>query len=113
MVHFEKISKKRKGIIFYIENPAIQVFNIFKIKNMEETKLEKMKDIQIKLEDIYNSQASLIEKIAKVLTGLFNEPDAGLEKKLNELHTNASNNAERAKAVLDDYKLKVNNEANQ
>ena len=80
---------------------------------MAETKLEKMKQIQTKLEDIYNSQSSLIEKIAHVMTDLFNDPDAELEKSLNELHSNASANAEKAKSALDDYELKVNNLANQ
>lgn len=80
---------------------------------MEETQLDKMKQIQIKLLDIHNSQASLIEKIAHVLTELFNDPDAELEKTLNKLHSNASENAELAKTILSDYQLKVNNLANQ
>lgn len=80
---------------------------------MEQTKLEQMKIIQLKLEDVYNSQASLIEKIAHVLTELFNNPDAELEKKLNELHTNASNNAALAKSISDDYELKINQVVNE
>lgn len=75
---------------------------------MEETKIDKMKDIKIKLEDINNSQASLIEKVAKVLVELFETPDAELEKSLNDIHTNASANAETSTKMIEDYQMKIN-----
>lgn len=75
---------------------------------MEETKIDKMKDIKIKLEDIHNSQASLIEKVAKVLVELFETPDADLEKSLNDIHTNAATNAETSTKMMKDYQMKIN-----
>lgn len=80
---------------------------------MEKTKLEIMKEIKVKLEDIHNSQASLIEKIAHVITELFNSPDKELETQLNELHTNASNNAELAKKTTEDYTMRINKIENE
>lgn len=80
---------------------------------MEKTKIEKMRDIKVKLEDIHNSQASLIEKMATVIVELFNTPDSDLEKKINEIHSNASANAEITATMVEDYEIKINKEANK
>ena len=80
---------------------------------MENSQIEKMQEIQVKLEDIHNSQSSLIEKIAHVLVELYNAPDADLEKKLDEIHTNASANASLTLAMKEDYQIAINREINE
>ncbi len=80
---------------------------------MEKSKIEKMQDIQLKLEDIHNSQASLIEKIAHVLVEMYSEPDEVLQKQLDKVHTNASENATLTLSMKEDYQMKINREINE
>ena len=47
---------------------------------MDESKIEQMRSTLNKLEDIKNSQESIIDKINHVITDLFQHPDKELEK---------------------------------
>lgn len=80
---------------------------------MEKKNHELMEEIKVKLEDIHNSQASLIEKIAHVLVELYNLPDADLEKGLNQVHSNTSDNTDITHKLIEDYEMKINREKNK
>ena len=51
---------------------------------MEQAKYDQMQAMLTKLEDIKNSQESIIDKINHVITDLFQNPDKDLEKVMEE-----------------------------
>lgn len=61
-----------------------------------------------KLEDIKNSQKSIIDKINHVITDLFQHPDKDLEKSMEEAHERASENVEKIREAIEDYEIKFN-----
>lgn len=77
---------------------------------MEKSKVEIMEDILAKLEDIKNSQESLIEKVGYIQVELFNHPDSELENQLSQINTKASELYEFMDQVIEDYTMKLNNE---
>ncbi len=60
-----------------------------------------------KLEDIQNTQNSLMDKMGHVITDMFNAPDKDLEKAINEAHEKASASAESINAMLADYEERI------
>lgn len=77
---------------------------------MEKSKFEIMEDILVKLEDIKNSQESLIEKVGYIQVELFNHPDAELEDELGQLNKWESELYEFVEKMIDNYEIKINNE---
>ncbi len=77
---------------------------------MEKSKVEIMEDILAKLENIKNSQESLIEKVGYIQVELFNHPDSELENQLSQINTKASELYEFMDQVIEDYTMKLNNE---
>ncbi len=75
---------------------------------MEKNKTDLMNDIKIKLQDVQNSQESLVEKLASIQIELFEIPDKELEKSLGDAHNNASTNHDLIKAALENYEMKIN-----
>lgn len=75
---------------------------------MDQEKFEQMKAIQNKLEDIKNSQASIIDKINHVITDLFQHPDKDLEKAMEEAHQKSSENIEAITEIIEDYEMRRN-----
>ena len=75
---------------------------------MDQEKFEQMKAIQNKLEDIKNSQLSIIDKINHVITDLFQHPDKDLEKVMEVAHQKSSENVEAISEVIEDYDMKMN-----
>ena len=69
---------------------------------------ETMKDIYAKLEDIYNSQAALNQKMAVVQMALDEAPDELLEAALAEAYGNAQRNAELIKDAAHKYEMSIN-----
>lgn len=63
-----------------------------------------------KLEDIKNSQKSIIDKINHVITDLFQHPDKDLEKIMEEAHERASENVDKISEAIEDYEIKFNKE---
>ena len=61
-----------------------------------------------KLEDIKNSQESIIDKINHVITDLFQHPDKELEKGMEAAHQRASDNVEAIGELIDEYEIKFN-----
>lgn len=77
---------------------------------MNEEKLEQMRSMLNKLEDIKNSQESIIDKINHVITDLFQNPDKELEKAMETVHQNSSDNVDAIRNVIEDYEIRINQE---
>jgi hypothetical protein len=72
------------------------------------SKLEAIKNVLTKLEDIENSYTALIEKTGILVLEMM---DAGLDSKANSLNgtlTETSNNAKIVKDILNDLEIKRN-----
>lgn len=75
---------------------------------MDEQKREQMQSVLNKLEDIKNSQESIIDKINHVITDLFQHPDKELEKVMEEAHQKASDNVDSIREAMEDYEMRIN-----
>ncbi|WP_081209015.1 hypothetical protein [Salegentibacter sediminis] len=75
---------------------------------MDEQKLEQMRSVLNKLEDIKNTQESIIDKINHVITDLFQHPDKDLEKVMEEAHQKASDNVDAIREAMEDYEMRIN-----
>ena len=58
---------------------------------MEKTSLELKEEFLRKIEDIKNTCESLVEKVGHLQVDLFNHPDKDLEKALDKLNNDFSN----------------------
>lgn len=75
---------------------------------MEQSKYDQMQGMMAKLEDIKNSQESIIDKVNHVITDLFQNPDKKLEKGMEELHQTASDSIDQINELIESYELKFN-----
>lgn len=75
---------------------------------MDEQKLEQMRSVLNKLEDIKNTQESIIDKINHVITDLFQHPDKDLEQVMEEAHQKASDNVDAIREAMEDYEMRIN-----
>lgn len=80
---------------------------------MDQEKLDRMRATLNKLEDIKNSQESIIDKINHVITDLFQNPDPELEKAMEEAHQNSSDNVDAVREVIEEYEIKINKMENE
>ncbi|MDT0648728.1 hypothetical protein [Autumnicola edwardsiae] len=80
---------------------------------MDQQKLEQMRATLNKLEDIKNSQESIIDKINHVITDLFQSPDSGLEKAMENAHQKSSDNVDAVREAIEIYEMKINKLENQ
>lgn len=77
---------------------------------MEQGKYNEMEKMLHKLEDIENSQKSIIDKINYVITDLFQHPDKDLEKAMEAAHERASKNVDKIREAIEAYEIKFNKE---
>lgn len=75
---------------------------------MDQAKYDQMQGMMNKLEDIKNSQESIIDKINHVITDLFQNPDKDLEKGMETAHQKASDNVDVIRKLIEDYEIKFN-----
>lgn len=75
---------------------------------MDQAKFNEMEKMLHKLEDIKNSQKSIIDKINHVITDLFQHPEKDLEKAMENAHERASENVDKIREVIEDYEIKLN-----
>ncbi|WP_115124315.1 hypothetical protein [Marinirhabdus gelatinilytica] len=75
---------------------------------MEQAKYEQMQTMLNKLEDVKNSQESIIDKINHIITDLFQNPDKDLEKVMEEAHQRASDNVDNIREAMEEYEIKFN-----
>ena len=74
---------------------------------MDAAKLEQMNAIKNALEDLHNSQEAVLQKVGQIEVNLMNNPDKEVEEGLTEIYSNASDNAELVKGVLDKFELRL------
>lgn len=84
----------------------------FKFRIMDAAKLDKMNSIKSSLEDLQHSQEALVQKVAQLEVNLMNNPDKEVEEGLTEIFSNASENADLVKDLLDKFNMRVD-EANK
>ncbi len=75
---------------------------------MDENKILQMRSTLNKLEDIKNSQESILDKINHVITDLFQNPDKDLEKVMEEAHQKASDNVDAVREAIEEYEMRIN-----
>lgn len=75
---------------------------------MDQKKADQMQSMLNKLEDIKNSQESILDKINHVITDLFQDPDKDLEKVMEKAHQKASENVETLQEAMENYEIKFN-----
>lgn len=75
---------------------------------MDQSKYDQMQGMLNKLEDIKNSQESIIDKINHVITDLFQNPDKDLEKAMENAHEKASENMEAISESIEEFEMKFN-----
>jgi len=75
---------------------------------MDQAKYNEMKAMLQKLEDIKNSQESILDKINHVITDLFQHPDKELEEAMALAHQMASDNVDKIRAAIETYEIKFN-----
>ncbi len=80
---------------------------------MDQEKLDHMRSVFNKLEDIKNSQESVIDKINHVITDLFQHPDKKLEKAMEDAHQKSSDNVDAVREALEDYEMRINKLENE
>ncbi|MDR5591077.1 hypothetical protein [Christiangramia sp. SM2212] len=75
---------------------------------MDQAKLDHMRSTLNKLEDIKNTQSSIIDKINHVITDLFEHPDKNLEKVMEDAHQKASDNIDAVREAMEEYEMAIN-----
>lgn len=80
---------------------------------MKQEKIEQLKSILNKLEDIKNSQESIIDKVNHVITDLFQHPDKKLEKAMEDAHQRSSDNVDSVKEVIETLEMRINKAENE
>lgn len=75
---------------------------------MDQAKYNEMEATLHKLEDIKNSQESILDKINHVITDLFQHPDKALEKAMEAAHEKASENVEKIGEAIEEFEIKFN-----
>ncbi|MGI9527484.1 MAG: hypothetical protein ACR2MS_10285 [Weeksellaceae bacterium] len=71
-------------------------------------KLEVMNSVLNRMEDIQNTQRSLIEKLGHVEVDLFNIESKELDEKLAKVHQSASESMDIIKEAIESFEIKRN-----
>ena len=79
---------------------------------MDAAKLDEMNSIRSSLEDIQHSQEALVQKVAQLEVNLINNPDKEVEEALTEIFSNASENNDLVKDLVDKFDMRLE-EANK
>lgn len=80
---------------------------------MKQEKIDQLKSILNKLEDIKNSQESIIDKVNHVITDLFQNPDKKLEKAMEDAHQRSSDNIDSVNEVIENLEMRINKAENE
>ena len=76
-------------------------------------KLNVMESVLVKMEDIKNTQQSLIEKIGQVEVQLFDIKSDTLDKKLDDVMTNAAGSFDIISEAIEAFEMKKNRIENE
>lgn len=74
---------------------------------MDAAKLDKLNHIKSALEDVHNSQIALVQKLAQMEISMMENPEKDLEAGISDMHSNASQNADIARGLLDKFNVTV------
>lgn len=74
---------------------------------MDAATLEQLNSIKSSLEDLHNSQEAVLQKVGQLEVNLMNNPDKEVEDDLTEIFSNASDNADLVKDLLDKFNERV------
>lgn len=74
---------------------------------MDAAKLDQLNSIKSSLEDLHNSQVALVQKVAQLEVNLMNAPDKEVEDVLTEVYSNASDNEDLIKNMLEKFNTRV------
>ena len=80
---------------------------------MKQEKIDQLKGILNKLEDIKNSQESIIDKVNHVITDVFQHPDKKLEKAMEDAHQRSSDNVDSVNEVIENLQMRINKAENE
>ncbi|TVZ27379.1 hypothetical protein JM83_2416 [Gillisia sp. Hel_I_86] len=80
---------------------------------MKQEKIDQLKGILNKLEDVKHTQESVIDKINHVITDLFQNPDKKLEKAMEDAHQKSSDNIDAVSEVIEELEMRINKAENE
>ena len=80
---------------------------------MEQEKIDHLKSVLNRLEDIKHTQESVIDKVNHVITDLFQHPDKMLEKAMEDAHQKSSDNIDSVKEVIEELEMRINKAENE
>tara|TARA_B100002003_G_C14013623_1_gene489010 strand:+ start:344 stop:649 length:306 start_codon:yes stop_codon:yes gene_type:complete len=95
-------------LIDFKEFKPLLLNSIQNLRIMDQEKIDNMRSTLNKLEDIKNSQESIIDKINHVITDLFEHPDKELEKAMEDAHQRSSDNIDAVNEAIEAYEMKIN-----
>lgn len=72
------------------------------------TQLDMMQKIQRELDDVKNSQTSLLKKIAQIEVHNLELDDKELEEGLNAIHQHISDSVDKVNSLTSDFDIKIN-----
>lgn len=72
------------------------------------TQLDMMQKIQRELDDVKNSQTSLLKKIAQIEVHNLDLDDKELEEGLNAIHQHISDSVDKVNSLTSDFDIKIN-----
>ena len=74
---------------------------------MDAATLENLNATKSALEDLHNSQEAVLQKVGQLEVKMMNNPDKEVEEGLTEIYSNASDNADLVKDLLDRFSERV------
>lgn len=80
---------------------------------MKQEKIDHLKSILNRLEDVKHTQESVIDKINHVITDLFQHPDKKLEKAMEDAHQKSSDNIDSVSEVIEELEMRINKAENE
>ncbi len=80
---------------------------------MKQEKIDHLKSVLNRLEDIKHSQESVIDKVNHVITDLFQHPDKKLEKAMEDVHQKSSDNIDSVNELYEELEMRINKAENE
>lgn len=80
---------------------------------MKQEKIDHLKSVLNRLEDIKHTQESVIDKVNHVITDLFQHPDKKLEKAMENAHQKSSDNIDSVSEVIEELEIRINKAENE
>ena len=105
--HYGVRTLKGTQIIVTFPKNGVLIYRNKSTPKMEKSNLEIKEEFLRKIEDIKNSCESLVEKVGHLQVDLFNHPDKNLEKALDKLNNDFSNDHVFISELCESYENEV------